>query len=219
MQIKGVLTGDIVQSTRIDPADREQLLETIGEIAQKTKQWGDVKLEIFRGDSFQLVTSNPVEALRTLLLMRAGLKKNSPATPKWDARIALGLGTVAFDREQRVAESDGEAFRHSGREFDELGKTHRMAIRTPWEEVNRELAVSTAFADNVVSGWSPSQAQIIYYTLLTEKKQKEVATDLNKSPQAVSKSLMGGKFRLIELYLNRYRDLIRSKIEKRDGME
>ena len=40
MKIKGVITGDIIQSTHINPADRNLLLDTIQGIIQCTRKWG-----------------------------------------------------------------------------------------------------------------------------------------------------------------------------------
>lgn len=86
MKIKGVITGDIIQSTHIDPADRSLLLDTINNIVYDTEKWGNVRLDIYRGDSFQIIINNPVKALRTVLLLRIGLQAKSPTSFRWDAR-------------------------------------------------------------------------------------------------------------------------------------
>lgn len=77
-----------------------------------------------------------------------------------------------FSQEESVTESDGEAFRNSGWEFDELGK-RKLAIRTPWQNMNDELKVSTAFADDIVSEWSVAQAQAIYASLIHSKRKRD----------------------------------------------
>lgn len=210
--IKGVITGDIIGSTQIDPTDRELLLNTIRSITNDAAQWSEIRLEIFRGDSFQMIVNNPIKALRIAILTRVGLQKSSPTSTKWDARIALGIGTITFDQERSVIESDGEAFRNSGREFDELGKYKRLAIKAPWEEFNQEFKVNTMFADELISSWTIPQAQAMYLSLLTEKTQKELASELDKSPQAFSRLMISGKANLIELYLNRYEQVITTKL-------
>ena len=213
MKIKGVITGDIIQSTHINPADRNLLLDTIQGIVQYTRKWGEIRLDIYRGDSFQILVDNPIQALRITLLIRAGLQAKSPTAFRWDARVALGLGTIDFEREQSVIESDGEAFRNSGWEFDKLGRSKKLAIRTPWENFNEEFIVSTALVDDIVSNWTITQAQAIFLFLSTGKTQKEIADDLRKSSQAISKLLIGGKVNLIELYLNRYEQLTTTLIQ------
>lgn len=217
--IKGVITGDIIDSTQIEAKDRELLLTTLRNIVNDAERWSEIRLEIFRGDSFQLIVNNPIEALRVAIFIRVGLQKSSPTSTKWDARIALGIGAITFDQERSVIESDGEAFRNSGREFDELGKSKRLAIKTPWEEFNREFKVNTTFADELISSWTILQAQAIYLSLLTEKTQKELATELDKSPQAFSKLMIGAKVYLIDLYLKRYEEVMTTKMNTCHGMD
>lgn len=214
MKIKGVITGDIIQSSRINLTNRQLLLDTIQYVAQEVRVLSDVRMEIFRGDSFQMIVNEPSEALKIAVLIRAGLQKETPDSEKkkWDMRVALGLGTVDFDKEHSIVESDGEAFHNSGWEFDELGKSARLAIRTPWEEVNEEFKVSTVFADEIISAWTIPQAKVIYLAILSGKNQKELAQDLDKTPQAISKLMKGGRARAIELYLERFTQQIATKI-------
>ncbi|MBT9874353.1 hypothetical protein GPL06_16375 [Bacteroides salyersiae] len=219
MKIKGVITGDIIQSTRIKPENKQLVLDTIRNTVYEMEKWSKMKLEIFRGDSFQIVIDNTYEAVRIAILIRAGLQKSTPegSEIKWDARLALGLGSVNFPQEESVTESDGEAFRNSGWEFDELGK-RKLAIRTPWQNMNDELKVSTAFADDIVSEWSVAQAQAIYASLIHSKTQKEIAADLNTSPQNISKRIIAGKEYLIRPYLDRCKQIITAKIQT-DGIK
>ena len=111
-------------------------------------------------------------ALKIALLIRAGLqgKTTEASSNKWDARLSIGHGTINYTSDQIIT-SDGEAYRNSGREFDALGK-RRLALRTPWEAVNDEFAVSTAFADDIISGWSITQAQTIYQSLFYDINQR-----------------------------------------------
>lgn len=76
------------------------------------------------------------------------------------------------------------------------------------------MKVSTAFADDIISGWSYSQAQAVYLTLLYKKTQKEIAVQLNKTAQNISKLLGVAKEELICNYLDRYYLLITEKIHK-----
>lgn len=208
MEIKGVITGDIINSTAIKPKWRQILLDSIREIAEELSVLTPLKLEFFRGDSFQLLVDKPEEALKVAVLLRAGLKSHTPMESKqlWDARIALGIGNISYPSE-KVVISDGEAFHFSGWELDEIGK-RKLAIRTRWQDVNEELKISTAFADDIISDWSYSQAQVVYMTLLHQMQQKEIALKINKTAQNISKLLGAAKENLIRLYLERYSILI-----------
>lgn len=214
MKIKGVITGDIVQSSKIVLHERQSLLNRIQAIAHETSKWGKIKVEVFRGDSFQVVVDSVEESLKIAILFRAGLLGATPApgNVKWDARVALGIGSIDFDQDDSVIESDGEAFRNSGREFDKLEKSDRLALKTPWNDINDEFRVSTAFVDCVISEWTIMQAQVVYLALLSGNTQKEIAQKLQKTPQAISKLANGSKLKLIELYLERFRQQIVTKI-------
>lgn len=208
MEIRGVITGDIIKSTTVKTEWRETLLNSIRSVADELALLTPLKLEFFRGDSFQVVVANPEEALKVAVLLRAGLKSKTPQESKnpWDARIALGIGDISYSSD-KVVVSDGEAFHYSGWELDEIGK-RRLAVRTRWEDVNDELKVSTAFADDIISGWSFSQAFVIYSALLYQIPQREIAHKINKSAQNVSKLLGAAKENLIRMYLERYAVLI-----------
>lgn len=212
MDIKGVITGDVVHSTTIKVDWREQLIESIQKVANELMILSPLKIEFFRGDSFQLIIDKPNEALRIAILLRAGLKGNTPPESKntWDARIAIGIGEVSYISDKIVV-SDGEAFHFSGWELDEIGK-RKLSIRTKWNDVNEELKVSTAFADDIISGWTCSQAQVVYPTLLYQTPQKDIAKKYNKTAQNISKLLGAAKENLIRIYLERYSVLITNKL-------
>jgi hypothetical protein len=70
--------------------------------------------EIFRGDAFQLEVSEPEEALRIAIQIKAFLK-----TVKLDARMSIGFGDKTYDAD-KISESNGTAFVRSGESFDQL---------------------------------------------------------------------------------------------------
>ena len=214
MDIKGIITGDIVKSSTIQSDKRTVLLDTIHMLTEKLKTLSALQAELFRGDSFQIVVDNPAEALKIAVLFRAGLKSKTPKDIRkpWDARISLGVGGISYKTDQVVV-SDGEAFRLSGRELDEIGKK-RLTVKTRWEDVNAELKISTAFADDIISGWSHAQAQAVYLTLLYRYTQKDVAARLDKTAQNISKLLGAAKENLIRNYLDRYYILITEKMHR-----
>jgi hypothetical protein len=210
MDIKSIITGDIVASTEVRTEWRDSLLNTIREATDEMKSLSELELEFFRGDSFQMVVHQPAVALKIAVLLRAALRAATPqgSNTVWDARMAIGVGTISYQSESIVV-SDGEAFRLSGRALDEMEK-NRLAVRTGWEDVNDEMAVGTAFADDVISSWSVPQAQVVYVTLLHPIAQKELAARMHKSAQSVSKLLNAAKEDLIRRYLERYQSLIKT---------
>lgn len=212
-RIKGVITGDIIDSSAIEIKYRDFLLESIRKIVNELEIIEPLNIEFFRGDSFQMVVNSPENAMQIAVLLRAGLKHHTPKEYKkpWDVRLSLGIGEISYHAE-RIVLSDGEAFQYSGRELDEMGK-QRLIVKTRWKDVNEELKVSTAFADEVISAWSTSQAEAIYQALLYDIPQKDIAKKLQTSAQNVSKLLIAAKVSLIQMYIDRYHHLISNFIK------
>lgn len=120
--------------------------------------------------------------------------------------MAIGIGEVNFLKDSIVI-SDGEAFRLSGRDMDDI-KKKKLSLRTRWEDINGEFKVSTAFADDIISKWTQAQAEVIYLSWLYNSTQKEIASRIGKSPQTISKILGSAKETLIKDYVERCQKLI-----------
>ena len=206
--MNAVITGDIISSTSIPFEERKKLLEIFDKIVNDLQSLCELKCEIFRGDSFQILVEKAELALEVAVLIRAGLKMNTPENSKiiWDARVAIGVGEIEFI-DDKVITSDGEAFKYSGRAFDELIKTN-LTIKTRWNNINEELKLSTLFADDIISNWTEIQAFVVYKSLLLKKSKKEIADEKNKSEQNISKISVNAKEKLIRQYINRYYNLI-----------
>ncbi len=207
-KIKGVITGDVVESSGIQMKYRDFLLKSIQKITDDLSVIESLRIEFFRGDSFQMVIDTPENAMKIAVLLRAGLKAHTPReyNKPWDARLSLGVGSISYYADHIVL-SDGEAFQYSGRGLDEIGK-RRLIVKTRWREVNDELQVSTAFADEVISSWSVSQSQAVYQALLYNTPQKEIAHKFQRSAQNISKLLSAASVNLIRIYIDRYHNLI-----------
>ena len=210
--LKGIITADIIGSTSIDADARGELPELINQLTDELQEVSQIQVEIFRGDSFQVMVQDIEKTPLVAVLLRAGLRKSElrSKTKILDARMAIGIGKVSYINE-KITLSDGEAFILSGREFDELGK-RKLSILTPSEDVNAELRVETAFLDDVISHWTRQQSECIYNALLTNAKQYQLASDDNTSRQNVGKKLSAAKERLVRMYLDRVSFLIRERL-------
>ncbi len=210
--LKGIITADIVDSTHIETEARGELPQLINQLAIELHEICPVKVEMFRGDSFQVMVEEAEKAPLVAVLLRAGLRKSELRSKSKviDARMSIGIGKVSYINE-KVTLSDGEAFVLSGREFDELGK-RKLSILTSSEEVNAELRVETAFLDDVISHWTRQQSECIFNALLTNAKQSQLASDDKTSRQNVGKKLSAAKERLVRMYLDRVSFLIRERL-------
>lgn len=206
--IKGVVTGDIIKSTDIQIEHRDLLLSTIKEAVKQWSPTNPLKIDFFRGDSFQMVIEHPEDTIKVAIFLRAALKAHTPKDSKndWDARLSIGIGSVSYAADSIVV-SDGEAFQYSGRELDDMGK-RCLNVKTPWSAVNAELKVSTSFADDIITSWTKHQAEIVSQALLSNIAQKELAKKIGKSAQSVNKALTAARYPLIQLYIERCNNVI-----------
>lgn len=211
MKIGAIITGDIVDSTNMVGEERNSMLRMLQSLPDLLSPFTKIDLEIFRGDSFQIRVWESVDSLKVALAIRSHIRsfKFTGLNRQWDARLAIGIGTVEYENGS-LATSDGEAYRASGRGLDSIGK-NRLTIETPWEEVNKELRVSTAFADDIITGWTQSQSRIMFQSLTTDLSHTEIGDILRISRQMVDKALKAGKKELMNLYINRFKELLKER--------
>ena len=114
MEIKGVITGDIVGSSQIKPEFREDLLTCLTTMREELQCVAPFRMELYRGDSFQLLVEDPAMTAKIAILLRAGLIYHTPNKDSgtWDAKVSIGIGGIDFISENIVT-SDGEAFMYS----------------------------------------------------------------------------------------------------------
>lgn len=62
MALIGVITGDIVDSTKIEGDDRTKLLSVLRSLLSQTLGDGVVLSDIFRGDGFQVVVNASLDS-------------------------------------------------------------------------------------------------------------------------------------------------------------
>lgn len=212
MEIKGVITGDIIGSSQIKIEHRGDLLTCLNTMGDELQCVSPFRMEMYRGDSFQLLVEDPSKAIKIAILLRAGLIYHTPNKNDgvWDARISVGIGGIDF-MSDNIVTSDGEAFMLSGTQLDNIGK-RRLVVKTPWEEVNKELEMSTAFVDDIISGWSSTQAGMMYMSLRQDKSKKDVAEMTGTSVQNVRNVLANAKESLIVKYLEHNSEIINGQL-------
>ncbi|MBE7178019.1 MAG: hypothetical protein INR69_16570 [Mucilaginibacter polytrichastri] len=177
------LTGDIVGSTQLERADAEALIEYLKK--ELAALFGE-DTAVFRGDSFQAVEKNVQSALPKAIMLRAKLKTwlDGRGWPSGDVRIAIGYGesgTIA----RQISESNGEAFRLSGRALDAMGD-ELLALACADAGKNTTLQVLASLLDAVMQGWTAPQAEVAAW-LLNGSTQTEIAAALGISQPAVHK--------------------------------
>jgi hypothetical protein len=221
MKLYAVINGDMIGSTLLKH-DRKafylaEMKKLFDELKKKKKHLGVVRsFEVYRGDSFQGALDQPEKALRVVLLLRSYLrmittkygvsaKKSAPIhrtsfTAVTDLRIAVGIGKIS-SLENRLLESDGEAFHRSGKLIDAIKKSgQNIAIETPSADQNKQLDVFCALLDAIIARWSSLQAEVVYLRL-NGFNQTQIAETLKTSASAINQRLKTANWNAVEKLL------------------
>lgn len=201
-----VLTGDIVKSSRMSPADLKRLpgaLTAIFHSIDPICKPADfaTQFSIFRGDSFQVICE-PVCAIRAWLIIRAGLRTAYPAplSRAVDARTGIAIGKVDHLAEN-ITESSGEAFTLSGRLLEELKAPRLTGFASENKQTNQEWNVSFMLTDDIIRRWTTTQCQLLPL-LLQPMKQAEIAQATKTRQPTVTAKINAMGWSAIEQWMN-----------------
>ena len=204
MSLPAVITGDIVNSTKLTSVSEKRILKQLKSILLPHKH------EFYRGDSFQAYIKDAAQALRIALLCRAAAMA-IPAGEKnirSDIRISVGIGTAKAPV-KTLSAAKGDAFLLSGRAFDEITKTgKRLAIVTSAPVANTAFEVIADYINSVFQNITDKQATVIF-ELLSGRTQKKVADRLGKSRSTINQHVTSGRFYEIERLLEQYENIIK----------
>jgi hypothetical protein len=197
-----VITGDIVGSSKLPKAQRRVLTGLLQEASRETMKAfsKDVPfaVDVFRGDSWQLLVSDPTQSLRVGLFFRACLRSQAERGQGLDTRMAIAVGRVDFVR-GRVSQGDGEAYRLSGRGLESLPRKQRLGLAFPAGGQREAVSVIVRLIDALAQEWTGKQATAIRGALRGWTQEKIAKSWPEKiSQQAVTKHLEGAKWPAVE---------------------
>ncbi|WP_337261630.1 MULTISPECIES: hypothetical protein [unclassified Serratia (in: enterobacteria)] len=178
-----VITGDLANSQQVDTASYIAHLDKLLSELQQAKRLQ--QYDIFRGDSFQIV-STPEQGLLLAVYIRIALRAANAA--HWDARLAIGLGT-----QQAKNTGYGSAFLNSGNSLDNMAKNCYLALKTDNEKINGIVSDLLPMLDHVIGRLSQSEAKIVQARMFTGTN-KSVAAALQKATSTVSATLKRAAF-------------------------
>jgi hypothetical protein len=198
-----ILTGDIVNSSRLPVAEEKLLLKTLDRTLKPYPH------EYYRGDSFQAYIEDPHIALRIALQCRAiaiSFTKDYGSIP-YDIRISIGMGAVERPV-KKLSNAKGQAFLLSGRYLDEISRTNtRLIIVTGNDLANTGLKILTTYIDSIFINMTARQAQVITRLLAGDTQQK-IAKALGKSKSTVHQLTVSGRWPEIEEQILQFENLI-----------
>lgn len=182
--MEAVLTGDIIKSRSRTSSEWQPVLKKVlNQYGKEPQDW-----EMFRGDSFQLITE-AANGLLAAIHIKAAIKQLGGL----DVRQGIGIG-AQNKRSAKITEATGPAFIRSGECFDNL-KKQTMAISSPKESFDENMNTVISLANLIMDNWSPAVAAIILNMLENPgKSQQEIAGQLKKSQSTISEALKRGGF-------------------------
>jgi hypothetical protein len=190
-----VISGDIVESTKLNSAQFEQLLKRIKDIQEWiTKRNPASAHSIERGDEFQTVVRDIKTALRYTIIYRVGIKALGK---EFDSRISFAIASNA-DLRESVSESMGEAFVLSGRGLKAL-KSYRLAFSSDHLELNEHFNLLFKYLDRQLTDLTSRQCEVMLTMLQADEDLtiSELAEKLDIATATASKSLKASGWPLI----------------------
>jgi len=218
---RATISADIVSSTSLSVFDLTHLQSVIRQfldelsVKSQDEDWG----RLFKGDSVEIFLSNPHEALRTALLLKALVKKtfvesNMEAKQslfkKFGIRIAIGIG------EMRVADKnrdvlDGEAIYYSGRALEKGTKEGLSVKRSMYfacknSLFSEQMEVMLGLLDMLFKEATSKQCEVLYYKLLG-MNEVEIAEKLGVVQSVVNQHSNAIGWNAIESAVNYFEKL------------
>lgn len=205
LMLHAIITGDIVNSRKGEPnVWLESLKTALYKVGQTPQDW-----EIYRGDSFQLIT-NPQHALKVAIQIKTVIKQFQGL----DIRMGIGIGAVSYKTE-RITESNGDAFVNSGTTFDTLSKDVAIRLKSPWKDFDETINLLLRLLGKMMDKWSVNQALLIQKSLENPKlTQRELAEALNKKQGNISSSLTKAGYDELKEVLDYYESHILERINQ-----
>jgi len=193
-----VLTGDVINSRKEKPEVwLSNLKKALNKYGKEPKNW-----EIYRGDSFQLEVTT-VNALEAAIYIKAKMKQKKNV----DVRIAIGIGNKDYNAE-KLTESNGSAFVHSGECFQHL-KKQNLALKSDITQFDETLNLLLKLANLTMDNWLPATSRIVKTAMDNPNaNQNELAAILDKSQSNISEALLRAGFDEIKQLLQYYKTKI-----------
>ena len=201
MRSFAVLTGDLLASSRLSPAQINAALLALRAGTGLISSWQEGLVTGFSrrgGDGWQMALSTPRHDLRAALVLQAYLRILGKG---FSTRIAIARGDGHLPENGDTNAASGPVFTASGRLLDSLTGPHaRMA-----HQAGGALSACTGLADHISQGWTPAQARALRLMLVPVPGTHAAAADqLGVSRQAVDQALTAAGYHALNEALHAY---------------
>ena len=161
-----VVSGDFIGFSALPAQIREasyHLVKQAGrELAHMFPAAMPWEVDMFRGDGWQFLLTDPAVSLQAALFFRAYLRARAGGHPT-DVRLAIGVGPIDYVPDNRVSAGDGTAFRLSGRLLDQMAMKKTGSMRFVMEDEKRSLPLDgiTLLIGTLADNWTERQARAV----------------------------------------------------------
>jgi len=193
-----IITGDLINSSESDPKIWLKILKKeLNAVGKSPAYW-----EVYRGDSFQLLISNPLDALWVAIKIKVALK----IMDSLDVRMSIGIGAKEYNA-VKITEANGPAFIYSGEQFEQLKKEKvNLALKSAWELFDKEMNLYLKLALNIMDNWTTNAAEIVKLSMENPgKSQKELGKLIGLQQNTVSDRLKRAYYKDIMEVIDIYR--------------
>ena len=181
-----VITGDIIESSRLALAERQQQLNDLLELLfiALRELWPSeqqLRAESIQGDAFQIYLADENEALRAAILIKCFCLSQSKigGMYRFDCRLSIGIGAVALLHPHSLAKSGGTVFDYSGRGLKEISYSGSQLVfkadSTAWSQA---INMGLALADELLSRYTPAQSQAVFLKVAHPQYIQETLAEL-----------------------------------------
>ncbi|EKE84700.1 hypothetical protein [Idiomarina xiamenensis] len=198
MEYAGVLTGDIVDSQKIDASQHQAVLTRLRQtLASFYDTLSLVDFDVYRGDAFQALFAKPADAIKAAMLLRL-LMRN--AEPTCEVRQSVGIGAIG-SLSDAIKRANGEAFTLSGRGLDSLRHGY-LSVHAQDAALQQQLGLLTRFVDARLSDLPTMQSRVLLaYLQQPDATHDDLAKHLGKARSTITRSLNSANYQLFEDYL------------------
>ncbi|MBU3022916.1 hypothetical protein [Aestuariibacter sp. A3R04] len=195
-----VLTGDLVQSTKLEATAYQAIIDAMEAYFQTLHQHHGVDYEIYRGDGFQLVFTQPEAAITVMIQTKLFLNSQVKGyITDCTQCLAYGSGHYSTGKPGR---STGTVFVQSGRGL-EKSKPGELRIISHAASLQSATDVICQQMSYIINKLSAKQAELLYHYIKEGfPAHKVLAKWAHTSRQNISERLKAAGGDLLQPFIN-----------------
>ena len=199
LMLVAVETSDLVGSTQLSEKQLNSAIKGLKVLFANITQAKHGRAEIYRGDGFQVMYSQPALAVKYLILTKLFLRFNFDALINVTQSLAIGH---IDDVDGPLSEKMSDVFIKSGRQLDSQSKGE---IQVQSDYISADFMLATQFLNRLISELTKKQAETLYwYIQMDYPEQQSIAEHLNMTRQNVNTHLHRANADLVRAYIKHY---------------